>query len=228
MEVNPGKKLIFANKTPPQKETPAKHRQANKKMKKIKTKWTAGWICALGLGAMACAPPTPKPSGYFRIDLPDATYRTETFAAFQCRVSEQAVVQLEEQPEDGLFFNLVYPRWGARIYASYLPLGRNNLAELSEESHKFVYLHAIKADAIREQRFDHPEARVYGLLYEIRGDVASPVQFVLTDSVHSFLRAALYFDNRPNSDSIAPVLEFIQKDIWILMENFRWKQSSNK
>jgi gliding motility-associated lipoprotein GldD len=91
-----------------------------------------------------------------------------------------------------------------------------------------VYLHTIKADAIREQRFENPEQRVYGLLYAISGNVASPTQFVLTDSVRSFFRGALYFDNIPNQDSITPVLEYINNDILILMESFRWKQSSKK
>jgi hypothetical protein len=46
----------------------------------------------------------------------------------------------------------------------------------------------------------------------------------LTDSVRSFVRCALYFDNIPNQDSIAPVLEYINNDIQVLMESFRWKQ----
>ncbi|GHV57093.1 hypothetical protein FACS1894182_05080 [Bacteroidia bacterium] len=177
--------------------------------------------CLLGV---ACSRYSPKPAGYFRIDLPEPAYRWQEFPGMACRISEQARVEAALPSGEGEFFNLVYTQWNARIYCSYLPLKKDNLAQLSEESRKFAYVHAMKADAIREQRFDCPEERVYGLLYDIRGNVASPVQFVLTDSVRSFFRGALYFDNVPNQDSITPVLEYINKDILVLMESFRWKQ----
>ncbi|MDR1527594.1 MAG: gliding motility protein GldD [Dysgonamonadaceae bacterium] len=181
------------------------------------------WLVAC-LWVTACSHYSPKPAGYFRIDLPEPAYRMQEFPGFTCRISEQAQVETALDSVQNEFFNLVYRQWNARIYCSYLPVKKDNLAQFSEESRKFVYLHAIKADAIREQRFDNPKHKVYGLLYAIGGNVASPVQFVLTDSVRSFFRGALYFDNTPNQDSIAPVLEYIHNDILILMESFRWKQ----
>ena len=171
----------------------------------------------------ACVHYSPKPTGYYRIDLPEPAYRWQMFPAFDCCISEQAQIMAVPSSDDGDFFNLVYPRWNAQIYCSYLLIKKNNLAELSEESRKFVYLHTLKADAIREQRFENAEHQIYGILYDIRGHVASPTQFVLTDSIRSFFRGALYFDNLPNPDSIAPVLEYINKDIQVLMESFRWK-----
>ena len=179
---------------------------------------TACFLC------VACTHYSPKPGGYYRIDLPEPAYRWQTFPAFNCRISEQAQITAAPSSGEGDFFNLVYSRWNAQIYCSYFVIKKNNLAQLSEESHKFVYLHTIKADAIREQRFEDAEHVVYGIWYDIRGNVASPTQFVLTDSVRSFLRGALYFDNIPNQDSIAPVLEYINNDIQVLMESFRWKQ----
>jgi gliding motility-associated lipoprotein GldD len=170
---------------------------------------------------VACTRYSPKPDAYFRIDLPEAAYRGQVFSDFSCSVSEQARVEVAAGGAG--FFNLVYPRWNARIYCTYFPLKTNDLMQFSEESRQLVYVHALKADAIGEQRFDHPEHSVYGLLYDIRGNVASPTQFVLTDSLRSFFRGALYFDHTPNRDSIVPVLEFINKDIQVLMESFRWK-----
>ena len=172
----------------------------------------------------ACTHYSPKPSGYYRIDLPDPAYRWQAFPAFDCCISEQAQMTAVPSSGNGDFFDLMYPRWNAQIHCSYFIIKKNNLTQFSEESRKFVYLHTVKADAIREQRFENAEYKVFGLLYNIRGNVASPTQFVLTDSVHSFFRGALYFDNIPNQDSIAPVLEYINKDIQVLMESFRWKQ----
>ena len=179
---------------------------------------TACLFCA------ACTHYSPKPSGYYRIDLPEPAYCWQTFSAFDCLISEYAQIAELSSSDDDEFFNLVYPRWNAQIYCSYFVIKKNNLTELLEESRKFVYLHTVKADAIREQRYENTEHQTFGILYDIRGNVASPTQFVLTDSIRSFFRCALYFDNIPNQDSIAPVLEYINNDIQVLMESFRWKR----
>ena len=53
--------------------------------------------------------------------------------------------------------------------------------------------------------------------------IYSPVQFFLTDSTQHFFRAALYYNNVPNADSLAPVNEVIRRDIHHLIESFRWQ-----
>jgi gliding motility-associated lipoprotein GldD len=172
----------------------------------------------------ACTDYSPKPSGYYRIDLPEPAYHPTESKDFTFNISDQSTIR--DLPVKGKerFFNIVYAKLGAQIYCSYIPIKKENLMQLSEESRKFVYLHAVKADAIHEQVFENQEQKVFGIRYSIQGNVASPTQFVLTDSVGSFFRGALYFDNTPNQDSIAPVLEYINNDIQALIESFRWKK----
>jgi gliding motility-associated lipoprotein GldD len=177
------------------------------------------------LSFTACTDYSPKPSGHFRIDIPASNYRpVADFEPFEFDLSNQAVITGMRQNEGGDFFNIIYPKLNAEIYCSFIPIKKDNFAQLSEESRKFVYLHARKANAIDEQAFENHADNVYGLVYGINGKVASPTQFVLTDSVSSFFRGALYFNNTPNQDSIAPVLEHINKDIQVLIESFRWKK----
>jgi gliding motility-associated lipoprotein GldD len=186
------------------------------------------WLSIGGLFLGACGRYSPRPSGYFRIDLPAPAYGLEEFARFSCLVSQQARVEMVEGERAGVFFNLAYEEWNVRIYCSYLPVEGGDVSRFSEESRKFAYLHAVRADGIGERRWDRPEVGVHGLLYDIRGEVASPVQFVLTDSVRSFFRGALYFEFVPNRDSIEPVLEYINRDILVLMESFRWKERGSR
>jgi gliding motility-associated lipoprotein GldD len=182
---------------------------------------------------------SPKPAGYFHIDIPEHDYQTfSAYPRFEFAVSSLAEITeilpsavLETIPKQGeiiipgkKWFNIVYPSLNAQIYCSYMSLTKNNLSEASEESRKLVYLHVIKADAIQEKSFENPEQNVYALVYEIKGNVASPTQFVVTDSIKSFFRGALYFNNIPNQDSIAPVLEYINEDIHVLIDSFRWKK----
>lgn len=169
---------------------------------------------------------TPKPYGYFRIDLPNHSYSVLDTTAFAYRFDKAALsfVCYQQAPKpDEQWFDIVYPKLRAVIHCTYLPI-KNNLNELTEDSRNMVYKHTVKADAIEAQRYENRDKKVYGILYTLAGNVASPVQFSVTDSIQHFLRGVLYFENVPNSDSIAPVASYIHQDIIQLMESIEWKK----
>ena len=56
------------------------------------------------------------------------------------------------------------------------------------------------------------------------GESASPLQFMLTDSVSRFFRGALYYDCVPNADSLAPVTRYLKQDVVELIQSFNWKK----
>ncbi len=91
-----------------------------------------------------------------------------------------------------------------------------------EDSRTLAYKHSQKADAIQEQVFMNPSKNVYGLIYKIEGNAASPMQFFLTDSTNHFLRGALYIRDIPNIDSLKPVIDFLETDIVRLIETTTW------
>jgi gliding motility-associated lipoprotein GldD len=174
----------------------------------------------------ACTPDySPKPTGYFYIDIAEHKYKTLTdFPKFEFDISTQIKVIKTTDTIKEQWFNLAYPSLNAQIYCSYIPITKNIFEQVSEENRKFVDKQVLKSGSIREQVFENPEQKVYGLVYTIKGNVPSPVQFVLTDSVNSFFRGALYFNDTTNQDSIAPVLEYINEDIQVIIESFRWKK----
>jgi len=118
--------------------------------------------------------------------------------------------------------NIVFPGLNGTIHLSYFNVN-NNINDLLEDNRKLVYKHTIKADAINEVYYNDTLKAVYGVLYEIKGNAASSVQFYATDSVRHFLRGSLYFNNVPNKDSLAPVIKFVEKDIDHLMKTLSWK-----
>jgi hypothetical protein len=168
---------------------------------------------------------SPKPSGYFHIEFAEHNYRSLTdYQEFEFNIPIQVEVIEIPDTDKGKWFNLVYPQLNAQIYCSYFPITKATLEQVSEESRKFVNRHTLKAEAIQEHIFEDSELKVYGLVYRLKGGLVSPVQFILTDSVNSFFRGALYFNDVPNQDSIAPVLKYINEDIQVIIESFRWKK----
>ena len=177
------------------------------------------------LGISCTKVSTPRPYGYYRITVPDTAYvplDSLFLSPFNFQFSQNAVVQPRTDVTEPYWINIYYPSLDATIHCSYKPV-RNNLRELTNDALEFVYRNASFANSIPEREYSHPEASVYGVLFDLEGNTASPVQFFLTDSTHHFFRAALYYSCIPNSDSLAPVNEIMRRDIHHMIESFRWQ-----
>ncbi len=168
--------------------------------------------------------PTPKPRGYFRIELPQKEYlRLDSAMPYAIDYPKYARIQADPSPKaEPYWINVVFPGFKARIHITYKEIN-DNLYEILEDNIKLAYSHVVKADAIDDRIFTDDDNNVFGIVFQIKGDAASPVQFFATDSVKHFLRGALYFQARPNKDSLAPVINFITDDIFHMMESVRWK-----
>ena len=182
---------------------------------------------------------TPKPYGYYRIATPDTAYTdfqssipNSQFSILNSQfsilnypytfaLSENAVVQPRTDVDEPYWVNIVYPSLNATIHCSYKPV-RNNLRELTNDALEFVYRNASFATAIPEQEYMHPEAHVYGVLFDLEGNTASSCQFFVTDSTRHFFRASVYCNCPPNADSLAPVYQYLRSDVIKMVETFEW------
>ena len=171
--------------------------------------------------AVSCNHHTPKPSGYFRIDMDKPAYQMFSNNSFQLLYSQKA--QIEQADANKEWFNIFYPAFNASIHCSYMNISPKDYTLAVEDSRKFVYKHSVKADNIRSRLYENPQNNTSGILYEIDGAVASPIQFTLSDSTSFFFRGALYFNFSTNRDSITPILNSIKEDIGLLMETFQQK-----
>jgi len=168
----------------------------------------------------------PKPHGYFRIDFQEKTYHQFHSTALPYTFDIPGYSQIvpdHDRLAEPYWVNLKIPAHKAEVHISYKKV-QNNLAKLMEDSRTLAYKHSIKADAINERIFVNPQKKVYGTIYQIDGNAASPLQFYLTDSTHNFLRGALYIREVPNIDSLRPVIDFLTPDIIRLIETTEWSR----
>jgi gliding motility-associated lipoprotein GldD len=165
---------------------------------------------------------SPKPRAFFRIDLPQKGYQMlETDCPYEFSYPIYSYVKTN-QIENPCWINIDFPSLHATIYLTYKTIN-NDLHTHTEDTRDLVYKHTVKAESINETAFENDTANAYGVLYSITGNVASNIQFYMTDSSSHFLRGSLYFNTRPNKDSLAPIIDFIQEDIIQIMETTRWK-----
>ena len=167
----------------------------------------------------------PKPRGYFRIDLPEKTYvKVDTIEKYSFECPQYALVTPDPySPDEKNWVNIEMPQFKGSIHLTHKDVN-GNLGEYLEDVHTMVTKHLQKANGMRDSLIVNDAHRVYGLLIEMDGKgVATPMQFYLTDSTRNFIRGALYFNFKPDNDSMQPVINFIRQDIDHLIETLEWK-----
>lgn len=170
--------------------------------------------------------PIPKPRGYFRILMPQKSYVAfDSTFPYSFEYPGYAYITPDPYaPEEPFWININYPDFRGQLHISYKVVNDTNLMDYLEDSRKFVLKHMPKASAINDSLIYDMDRNLYGLFYEIRGvGAASPFQFFVTDSINHFVRGALYFNIKPNNDSLSPVIDYLKKDIEHLLQTFHWK-----
>jgi gliding motility-associated lipoprotein GldD len=168
----------------------------------------------------------PKPKGFNRIDLPPHQFQAlNEVRPYQFDYSRWAQVlpdTFATAGKDWLFIH--YPQYNANIQLTYKPLANNGklLQEYINDSYKLAGKHQIRASSIQEQRLLTKTGRT-AVIFKIEGDVPSPYQFYTTDSTNHFLRGAIYLSTASKNDSLAPVIEFIRKDMVQLLNTLKWR-----
>ena len=194
---------------------------------------------------------SPKPQAYLRIDMPEHEYflldtmrsnpgdtivfpngdtaiaLTGSINTFPFVFEANTCIEWTEKdaPKGERWVDLMYPQWGGVVFLTYKRLsGPDDLRGQIDTSSRLLEKHYQFASGIDERGYEDTEHRVYGTVWHLRGSkVASTYQFFATDSARHFLRGALYVNSVPNNDSLAPVLEYMQRDLDHLVETLRWR-----
>ncbi|MDY7394928.1 gliding motility lipoprotein GldD [Aureibaculum sp. 2210JD6-5] len=160
----------------------------------------------------------PKPKAFLRLAYSDANYKAiSTDCPYEFEIPEGAQADFNER----CWVNIKYPKLKASLNITYRSV-ENNLSELLREAEKLTYNHTIKADNIISKDYENINSKKYGALREVIGNAASLLQFHITDSTKHFITGALYFEAKPNYDSILPAVKHIEKDIEHIMETLNW------
>ncbi|CAM4198882.1 gliding motility lipoprotein GldD [Gillisia hiemivivida] len=164
----------------------------------------------------------PKQKAFLDLEFPTAEY-VETNLSCPYSFEYNSIAKIvKPKGSRPCWINLNYPKLNASIFITYQEV-HNNLDSLLMDSQKLPLQHTIKADYIEGDVYMNPEHKTYGMFYSIDGDAASQAQFYVTDSVKHFVTGSLYFNQKPNFDSIMPAASYIKSDIKRLMESLKWR-----
>ena len=162
----------------------------------------------------------PKPSGMLALNYPTTEY--SLFKPENCPYSFQKNEAGSVQFEKDCSVVINYPKLNGALYLTYRPV-ENNIEQLLNDAQKLTYEHVIKADNIIEEKYANDIHDVYGMFYDVSGNAASQSQFYVTDSTAHFITGSIYFNAKPNYDSIYPAAAYLKNDIRHLMESLKWR-----
>lgn len=173
----------------------------------------------------------PKPRGYHHIDLPAHAYGAFPDSGaykgypYTFELSKHAHLRPDTSyMTEPYWIEIYYPAFDATVDISYKRLANmDSLQGYVNTSSKLTFKHNVRATAIDEQPIRTPQGDV-GMLFDLEGDVPSQVQFYVTDSSRHFLRAALYFPTSVKNDSLAPIIQYVRKDMLHMLETLKWKR----
>lgn len=162
----------------------------------------------------------PKPKALLSLKYPDPTYKTiESPCPYTFQKNELGTVIFKNDCNA----TVEYPRLNGTLYLTYRSVN-NNIFSLLQDAQKLTYEHTRKADNIVEEKYINEQQDVYGMFYDVSGNAASQSQFYVTDSTKHFITGSIYFNAKPNYDSIFPAAAYLKNDIRHLMETIVWEK----
>lgn len=167
----------------------------------------------------------PKPPTYLRLNLPEHKY---TKYSDNCPYSFEIstlfkVEKVKENNIETCHKDIQLGALNGVVHFSYIDM-IEPLSKYVNYSNDKVDEHKIKASSIEDEKILRPEDRVFGTFFELKGDVATPFQFYLTDSTSRFVSGVVYFNSVPNYDSLKPSLEYLKVDLMKMIHTFKWKK----
>lgn len=168
--------------------------------------------------------PIPKPPTFLNIELPAHSYKKHSESCpYEFDVSTLYQVRnVYDGKKLTCHKDILLGKLNGTLHFSYIIMDKP-LKDYINYAIDKVDEHKIKATDIRDNQIIRPKDKVYGTFFELKGDVASPFQFYLTDSVSRFISGVVYMNSRPNYDSIKPSLDYIKKDLNRMLNTLKWK-----
>jgi len=174
----------------------------------------------------------PKQSGYLRLDYPSAEYASfgvdepelPFFFDTNNKLSNISDIDINSETID---FIIKYNLLDAQINFQYKSVNsKDQLDAYIVDLKKTIETHSLMANSIRVRDYSLEEKNIYGRIFDLSGNVASPYQFFLTDNINHIISGFVYFNIKPNYDSILPAINYIENDIIKLIESFNWNNNA--
>lgn len=161
----------------------------------------------------------PKPDAYLRIEFNEPKYLNyedlNSQIDFYYNSSSSSINQISSKS-----INLNYENLGMSLDLSFNKLSsENEVINYITDFNLLLDTHTKRSNGFLVKEFENVEYSTFGKIYEFKGDVASPIQFFITDSLNNFIQGAVNKEISSKYDSIYPSIQYIKNDILVFFES---------
>lgn len=165
---------------------------------------------------------TPRPWGFYRIDMPQKTaYKTFSNSTCPFTFDYPSIGEVSRDQADSCWTDINFPQYACKWHVSskdfFTP--KDKIAQF-EDFRKLVYKHSKKASNITEFPFKNEQGE--GIKYEIYGNVGAPIEVFFSNPKHT-MTIDVYFNTAMHNDSLAPVIDYMKKEIENTVLSLKWK-----
>ena len=171
----------------------------------------------------------PKQSAFLRLDYSNPQYEQINNNSFPFLFETNKILSNISEIniiDESIDFILKYDELNGQVNFQYKNIdSKETLDTYILDLKKTIETHSIMANTVRIRDYVLEENDIYGRIFDLSGNVASPYQFYLTDNKNSIISGFIYFNIKPNYDSVLPAINYIENDIINLIESFSWKKN---
>ena len=160
----------------------------------------------------------PKQKAFFAPNLESPTYKKSNL---DCNYTLLINTKSSINNFNNCNYEIHYKNLNSKIFINQINFS-NTIDELKSVFDQKVFENSKFSDQIIESEYVDLDKNIYSRLYSFIGDSPANIQFYLTDMSNNFITGSLYFETKPNYDSLYPYINYIRNDIRKMVDSFEW------
>jgi gliding motility-associated lipoprotein GldD len=118
-------------------------------------------------------------------------------------------------------YEIIYENYKAKIFINSVESDLKDI-NIQEFFNEKLFENSKFADRVMESMYDSNDKNISSKVYTFIGDTPSNIQFYITNNKNKFFTGSLYFNSKPNYDSLLPYIDYIGDDIKKMVDSFTW------
>lgn len=160
----------------------------------------------------------PKQKAYFAPEFEIPTYKK---ISLDCNYSFNINSQASINNIKNCNYEIYYKNLNAKIFINQIVLS-NSIEKVLNTFNQKINENSRLSDQIIQSNYVNIDKKIYSKLYSFVGNSPSNIQFYVTNQTDKFLTGSLFFETKPNYDSLFPYINYIRNDIKKMVDSFRW------
>ncbi|MAR62759.1 MAG: hypothetical protein CMC45_02685 [Flavobacteriaceae bacterium] len=160
----------------------------------------------------------PKQKAFFAPKLETPTYKNSNL---DCNYNLLINSKSSINNFNNCNYEIYYKDLNSKIFINQINFS-STIDELKNMFDQKVLENSKFSNQIIESEYIDLDKNIYSRLYSFIGDSPANIQFYLTDMSNNFITGSLYFETKPNYDSLYPYINYIRNDIRKMVDSFEW------